>query len=55
MPDMRVKPPAAAKESVHPGKGYSIELAMIEGRNTTTGRSPLFLARVFSAMLLVNV
>jgi len=49
------RPPAAARESVHPGVGYLNELAIIEGRKIQTFKSPLFFKSYFSAIFFVNV
>ena len=50
-----VRPPAAARESVHPGVGYLNELAIIEGRKIQTFKAPLFFKSYFSAIFFVNV
>ena len=51
----KVRPPAAARESVHPGVGYLLEQAMIEGRKMIRLMSPLFFKSYFSAKFFVNV
>lgn len=54
-PDKRVTPPAAERESVHPGNGSLLALAIMAGLKTTHWRFPLFLLSDFSAKFFVKV
>ena len=54
-PLISVRPPAADRESVHPGKGDSRLEAIIDGLSKTTGTCSRFFHRLFSAKFLVYV
>ena len=54
-PVIKEIPPAAERESVHPGKGSLRDEAIIAGLSKTTLKSPFYLKSVFSAKFLVNV
>ena len=51
----KVKAPAAARVSIHPGYGCSCEQIMIEGLKMRRGTLPLCLASALSARFFVKV